>query len=122
MAARLPVLPALAGPGLELVDDRLPGASLLPRNREGFGVCCPPQIDADLTGLRLSSGQVFKFPACDGLPSPPDKCGSPLADLAVPVPACVGLGRWISGCRPSISEPSVTAGDEVLGATYPLWG
>jgi hypothetical protein len=77
MAARLPVRPALARPGVELVEDRLPGASpgLLPRNGEGFGACCPPQIDADLTGLRSSSGQVFKFPADDGFPSPPNKCG-----------------------------------------------
>jgi hypothetical protein len=49
MAARLPVLPALAGPGDKLVENRLPVASLLPRSGEGFGVYCPPQTDAVLT-------------------------------------------------------------------------
>jgi hypothetical protein len=49
MAARFPVRPALAGPGDKLVENRLPSASLLPRSGEGFGVCCPPRIDAVLT-------------------------------------------------------------------------
>ncbi len=90
MAARLPARPALAGPGDKLVEDRLPGASLLPRSGEGFGVCCPPQIDADLTGLRSNLGQVFKFQADDGLPSPLNKCGESLGRLGH---ACPGLSR-----------------------------